>query len=531
MLAFAKLYAALDGTTSTNAKVRALIEYFRASPPLDAAWTAYFMTRRRLTRLVRTADLREAAMTAAAVPAWLFDACYESVGDLAETISLLLPPAAATSDASLASWIEQRIRPLAHLEPTTVQRELIASWSQLDLDGRFLFVKLLTGALRVGVGRELVHRALAEIAGVPAVDIAQRLTGPWHPSSMFWDELHGHHGDEAPHRPYPFCLAHPLDAPVDTLGEREKWQAEWKWDGVRVQLMARHGSVTLWSRGEELVTDQFPEITVAGRRLAPDTVLDGEIVAWRAGDEHPASFALLQRRLGRKAPGAATLRDLPVRMIAFDVLESAGRDWRAQPLSLRRRALEVVVGDLDAVHISTSPLLAQATWHELSNARSTAREHNAEGLMLKRLDSAYAAGRTRGTWWKWKIEPHRVDAVLLYAQPGSGRRASLLTDYTFGVWHEGALVPFAKAYSGLTDAELREIDNWIRFHTVERFGPVRHVEPIQVFELAFEAIQVSKRHKSGIAVRFPRITRWRKDKRAQDADRLDTLRALASASG
>jgi len=469
-------------------------------------------------------------MTAAAIPPWLFDACYESVGDLAETISLLLPPSEATSDASLASWIEERIRPLAQLEPASVQRELIASWSQLDRDGRFLFVKLLTGALRVGVGRELVHRALADIAGVPAVDIAQHLTGPWHPSAMFWDEVRGKHSAEAPHRPYPFCLAHALDAPVDTLGAREAWQAEWKWDGVRVQLMARHGTVTLWSRGEELVTDQFPEIAAAGRRLAHNTVLDGEIVAWRIGDEHPASFALLQRRLGRKAPGPTTLRDFPVRMIAFDVLESAGDDWRAQPLSVRRRALEGLVSDLEAVHICTSPLLTQATWHELSDARSTAREHNAEGLMLKRVDSAYAAGRTRGTWWKWKIEPYRVDAVLLYAQPGSGRRASLLTDYTFGVWDQGALVPFAKAYSGLTDAELRQVDNWIRLHTVERFGPVRHVEPIQVFELAFEAIQVSTRHKSGVAVRFPRIARWRRDKLAQDADTLDTLRALASAS-
>ena len=530
MRSFASLYAALDGTTSTNAKLRALAEYFRLAPAHDAAWAAYFLTGRRLTRVVRTADLRDASLEASDLPPWLFEASYEAVGDLAETIALLLPSPAKAVDESLAFWVEQRIAPLRDLDPAQVRARLIEAWSLLDREGRFLFVKLLTGALRVGVGRELVHRAVAEIAGVPVGDVAQRLTGPWQPTPAFWDVVHATHGADEPHRPYPFCLAYPLDTPPQNLGPRDAWQAEWKWDGIRVQMISRHGEVTLWSRGEELVSEQFPELVTAGRKLPPGTVLDGEIVAWPAGSDLPAPFSLLQRRLGRKQPGMAMLRDVPVRMIAYDLLEHSGSDLRAATLRTRRGELERLAASIDPSCVVISPVLHDASWEALEQARAGARERRAEGLMLKHLDSAYAAGRTRGIWWKWKIEPHRIDAVLLYAQPGSGRRASLLTDYTFGVWHDGTLVPFAKAYSGLTDAEIREMDNWIRRHTIERFGPVRHVEPAQVFELAFEAIQLSKRHRSGVAVRFPRIARWRKDKRPEDADALDALKALAEVS-
>ena len=342
--------------------------------------------------------------------------------------------------------------------------------------------------------------------------------------------MRGSHVAHALHRPHPFCPAYPLDGSPETLGEREAWQAEWKWDGVRVQLIVRDGAITLWSRGEELVSDRFPEIAAAAHRLAPGTVLDGEVVAWRAGEAHPAPFALLRRRLAPRAPAGTTLRAVPVRMIAYDILESAGADLRGQPLHARRRELERVVGAMDSAHVCVSPVLQHPTWRALSEARSHAREQNVEGIMLKAIDDAYAAGHTGCRWWKWQSEPHHIDAVLLYARPGSGRRAGVLADYTFGVWHEESLVPFAAASSGLADDEIREIDAWIRGHTIDRFGPVRHVEPVQVFELAFAAIELSQRHKSGVAVRLPRIARWRRDKRAHDAGTLDTLRALAGGS-
>jgi DNA ligase-1 len=294
--------------------------------------------------------------------------------------------------------------------------------------------------------------------------------------------------------------------------------------------MVRSDGVSLWSRGEELVTEQFPELVRAASHLPAGTVLDGEIVAWDAAGARVEPFASLQRRLGRKAPAERIWREVPVALLAYDVLESESRDLRQEPLARRRATLESLMQTAPSC-MRLSPLVAAEDWDVLRAARARAREHRAEGLMLKRRDSAYGVGRTRGAWWKWKVEPFAVDAVLVYAQPGHGRRASLYTDYTFAVWNGATLMPFAKAYSGLTDAELRELDQWIRAHTVERFGPVRAVQPLLVFELAFEGIQISNRHKSGIAVRFPRIARWRRDKPAAEADTLQTVAALAAESG
>ncbi len=530
MRAFTALYVALDASTRTTAKVAALAAYFRAAPALDAAWATYFLTGRKLKRLVRSADLRRAAIAVAGVPEWLFDASYEAVGDFAETLALLLPPPVALDDRTLAEWVDERIAPLAGLAPGDVEARLRDAWARLDRDARLVFGKLLTGAFRVGTGPQLVYRALGEVAALPAGDIAQRLTGDWRPRPDFWEWLRGDgaEGDVAPHRPYPFHLAYPLENAVESLGPREAWQAEWKWDGVRAQLIADANGVSLWSRGDELVSKSFPEIIAAGAALPVGSVLDGELLVWNGEEDEPAPFGALQRRLGRKTPGAKVLQDLPVTLLAYDLLQRDGRDLRSEPLHVRRAGLERLLEHTRPV-VRIAPVLVADTWHELSRMRSDARAHNAEGLMLKRLDSTYEGGRVRGAWWKWKVDPYTVDAVLVYAQAGSGRRASLYTDYTFGVWHEGALVPFAKAYSGLDDAEIRRLDAWIRSHTLEKFGPVRSVEPVQVFELAFEGIQASKRHKSGVAVRFPRIVRWRTDKPAAQADSLDTLRSLAGA--
>jgi DNA ligase-1 len=528
MRRFTELYLALDATTRTNEKVAALIAYFRAAAPHDAAWAAYFLTGRRIKRVVGTRDLVAAALDASGLPAWLFDAGYDAAGDLAETIALVLPPPAASDERSLAQWVEEEIAPLAGLTSPEVQQRLRGAWDRLDRDGRFVFGKLLTGAFRVGAARQLVYRALAEAADVPLADVAHRLIGEWTPSPAFVDWLRGRGVEHAApaHRPYPFFLAHALDDPPETLGAACDFQAEWKWDGIRAQLVVRSDGASVWSRGEDLVSGAFPELVAAARALPPGTVIDGEILAWADDADAPLPFASLQQRLNRKAPGAKLQKDVPVVLLAYDLLEDSGNDVRSWPLARRRERLEALIPRSGTLRLS--PALAASDWATLAALRSTARERRAEGLMLKRRDAAYGVGRVRGPWWKWKVDPYTVDAVMIYAQAGHGRRASLFTDYTFAVWNdEGELVPFAKAYSGLSDAEIREVDSWVRSHTLERFGPVRRVEPAQVFELAFEGLQVSKRHKSGVATRFPRIARWRKDKAAHEADTLATLRALA----
>ena len=527
MRRFVALYLALDATTKTGAKEQALERYFREAPPADVAWATYFLTGRKLKRLVASRDLRDAAREASAIPDWLFDASYEAVGDLAETIALLLPPPTAADDRPLAAWIEEELAPLAGLPSEAVRRRLVAAWQRLDEPARFVHLKLITGAFRVGVARQLVYRGLAAALDVPVADIAQRLAGDWLPSEAFVSRLRGEADTStSAHRPYPFFLAHPLDDDPRSLGDASEWQAEWKWDGIRAQLVVTEHGVSLWSRGDELVTESFPEIVAAARALPAGTVLDGEVLAWNAASDRPEPFATLQRRLNRKSPAPKLVRDTPLVLCAYDLLQAEGADLRALPLRERRARLESLLPPSPVMRLS--PTIAANDWAALERARATARERNAEGLMLKRRDSAYGIGRVRGAWWKWKVDPHTIDAVLVYAQSGHGRRASLFTDYTFALWEGEVLVPFAKAYSGLTDAEIRAVDAWIRQHTLERFGPVRRVEPVLVFELAFEGVQVSARHKSGVAVRFPRILRQRLDKPASQADTLAALKALAA---
>jgi DNA ligase-1 len=527
MRRFTALFMALDATTSTRAKVAALAGYFRSAPPHDVAWAVYFLTGRKLKRLVGSRDLRESAIEAAGVPPWLFESCYEAVGDLAETIALLLPPPVAADAADLATWVERDLAALAWLPSEEVKARLASAWQRLDRDERFVFGKLITGAFRVGTARQLVYRALAEATAIPVADIAHRLIGEWTPSPEFFERLRVAVPAAAAHHPYPFFLAYPLEDDPASLGELRDWQAEWQWDGIRAQVLRRDDGASVWSRGEDLVNDAFPELVATAQALPSGTVLDGEILAWSGDTDAPLPFARLQQRLNRKAPGAKLLRDTPVVFLAYDLLEHDGVDARERPLVVRRSALETLLPVAPSLRIS--PPLAAADWPALAALRAASREQRAEGLMLKRLDSAYGVGRVRGPWWKWKIEPYTIDAVLVYAQAGHGRRASLYTDYTFAVWRDDELVPFAKAYSGLTDEEIRRVDAWVRAHTLERFGPVRRVEPVLVFELAFEAIQKSSRHKSGIAVRFPRILRWRTDKRAAEADTLESLVGQASA--
>ncbi|HEX2781886.1 MAG TPA: ATP-dependent DNA ligase [Gemmatimonadaceae bacterium] len=529
MRRFARLFAQLDETTRTNEKVDAMARYFAEADPADAAWAVHFLAGGRPKRLLPARRLAEWAMAEADVPEWLFEESYHAVGDLAEAISLLLPDVVEGSDRPLREWIEDRLLALSGASEETQRAAVIAAWRELGGVERFVWNKLITGGFRVGVSSQLVVRALARATGIEEGVIAHRLTGAWEPTPDAFRALAARDVADADiSRPYPFFLAHPLEADLETLGSAGEWQVEWKWDGIRAQLVRRRGQTFLWTRGEELVTDRYPEIAEAAALLPDGTVLDGELMPWRDGK--PLPFAQLQRRIGRKSLGAKMLAEVPVVLVVYDLLELGGVDLRGEPMSGRRARLEelLATGPLRARFV-VSPLVTGDDWSAVRNAYTGARDRSAEGLMLKRRDSAYGVGRRRGPWWKWKVQPYTADAVMVYAQAGHGRRASLHTDYTFAVWDEGTLVPFAKAYSGLTDEEIRRLDAWIRRNTIEKFGPVRSVRAEQVFELAFEGIQASPRHKSGIAVRFPRILRWRTDKKPEDADTIDTLRALMEA--
>ena len=526
MRRFAALYGAIDETTKTNEKVDAIAQYLEAAAPEDAAWAIHFLIGRRPKRLIEARKLVEWAIAESALPAWIFDESYQAVGDLAETISLLLPAPSTSSDQPLHFWVEERLLPLAKWDDAHRRESLVGAWREMDEGQRFVWNKLITGAFRVGVSQSLVVRAMAKVSGIDSNVIAHRLMGDWQPDAAFYAHLLGQDASDADvSRPYPFFLAYPIEGDIRQLGDVSAWQIEWKWDGIRAQLIRRNWNTYLWSRGEDLMTERFPEMQALGALLPEGTVIDGEVLAWKS--DAPLPFAQMQRRIGRKVLGDKMLRDVPAALIAYDLLEDAGVDIREQPIEKRHERLEKLVRQLSpSGHIHISRAVDAPTWEALEELRLTSRERGVEGFMLKRLGSPYRVGRKRGDWWKWKIQPYAVDAVLIYAQPGSGKRASLFTDYTFAVWDNGELVPFAKAYSGLTDEEIRKVDAFVRRSTVEKFGPVRSVKPELVFELAFEGIQKSPRHRSGIAVRFPRIARWRTDKKPEDADTIETVKAL-----
>jgi DNA ligase-1 len=542
MKAFAELYANLDATTSSNAKLAALQAYFLQAPPEDAAWAVYFLSGGRPRQLVPTRLLRDMATEASGIEPWLFEESYQSVGDLAETISLLLPESTYTSEDGLAVWLEDKLLPLRGLSPLDLAERLPALWAQLDQPSLMVCIKLITGSFRVGVSKLLVTRALAAMAGLDSKRVAQRLVGYTDLSNRptpqgYLKLIAAESSDEHAQRggqPYPFFLAHGLSQPVEQfdalLGSPADWQVEWKWDGIRAQLVKRDGRLWIWSRGEELVTDRFPELHSLVSGLPDGTVIDGEIVVWK---DSVQPFALLQQRIGRKTLSKKVLEDAPVAVLAYDLLEHEGDDWRNHTQAERRAQLEQVIAQCNQPVLQPSPLLTGATWQDLAQQREASRSLGVEGMMLKNRQGLYGVGRTKdmGLWWKWKVDPFSVDAVLIYAQRGHGRRASLYSDYTFAVWDgppgtERTLVPFAKAYSGLTDEEMRKVDAIVRKTTVEKFGPVSSVTPSMVFELGFEGIALSKRHKSGIAVRFPRMLRWRQDKAVEEADNLATLQDL-----
>ncbi|WP_299768905.1 ATP-dependent DNA ligase [uncultured Tateyamaria sp.] len=530
MKRFAALFNAIDQSTKTTVKVAALAEYFQEAPEEDRIWTIAIFSGRRPKRAVNTTRLREWGAEVAGIPLWLFEEAYPIVGDLAETIALVLPAPDTETDHGLTHWINA-LRDLSQVEEPDRRAFVLDAWASLDPTQRFLFNKLLTGGFRIGVSQKLMTRALARATDKDEAEMAHRLMGDWDPATTTWSHLILEDDPAAnASRPYPFYLAYALEDEPENLGEPKDWQAEWKWDGIRGQLILRDGKHFVWSRGEELMTDRFPELARARDFIPDGTVLDGELLAW--GDGAPQNFNALQKRIGRKTVPKKLLSEAPVILYAYDLLEWGGADLRQTPLQDRRATLETLCASLpDDAPVRLSPTVPFDSWDTLAKSRATARDAQAEGLMLKRKDSPYLTGRKKGDWWKWKLDPLTIDAVMIYAQSGHGRRANLFTDFTFAVWNGNDLVPFTKAYSGLTDEEFRKITAWVKKNTQQRFGPVRQVTPHHVFEIAFEGIQASSRHKSGVALRFPRMSRWRHDKPVQEANSLDDLNEMLKTYG
>jgi DNA ligase 1 len=519
---FTQLFTNLDQTTKTLGKIKALIEYFEKASDQDKLWAIALLSHRRPKRTVNATYLAQWANELSKLPEWLFEESYHVVGDLAETITLVLPSEYEPSDFSLTYWMDF-IKELESKEVSDKKERIMWAWQRLSESERFVFNKLITGGFRIGVSQQMMVKALAKFADVKENIVAHRLMGNWSPDINVFQELVFANDETDFSKPYPFYLAYALDGPVAELGDPFEWIAERKWDGIRGQVIVRNGQLFVWSRGEELVTDKYPEYQVMLSLLPEGTVIDGEILPFKGN--LPMTFNHLQTRIGRKSLSQKLLNEVPVAFVAYDVLEWEGRDVRQWHFVDRREKLEALCARESKV-LRLSPEVSFETWEQLAKERERSREFLSEGIMLKRKDSIYRNGRRRGDWWKWKIDPFTVDAVMIYAMRGHGRRANLYTDYTFAVWDGEQLVPFTKAYSGLTDEEIREVDRWVKLNTLERFGPVRSVKPQLVFEIAFEGINRSTRHKSGIALRFPRMARWRKDKVASEANTLNDLNAL-----
>lgn len=525
MKRFAELYTRLDQTTKINTKVEELALYFDDVNDQDRLWTVAILSHRRPKRTVNTTLLRHWAAEMAGIPLWLFEESYHVVGDLSEAIALTLPKPEGNNEQGLSYWVDY-IKKLDKKEEEVKKEKVTAAWRKMNYTERLVFNKLIMGGFRIGVSQKLMVRALAKYTGIDENTLAHRLMGDWTPDDTTFENLILTKDPlEDISKPYPFYLAYALEDEPHNIGLPEEWIAERKWDGIRGQLIVRKDELFVWSRGEELVTDKFPEYAPLAELLPNGTVIDGEILPYKDGQ--PLTFNELQTRIGRKNVTKKIRERVPVVMVAYDLLEWEGEDWRKKPMQERRQQLMKLLEEVDTHGLLLlSEAVPFSAWEELEEERLNARQYHSEGLMLKRKDSVYRSGRRKGDWWKWKVDPLTIDAVMIYAQRGHGRRANLYTDFTFAVWDGDTLVPFTKAYSGLTDKEFREITSWVHRNTKERFGPVRSVEPKHVFEIAFEGIRKSSRHKSGVALRFPRIQRWRKDKPTSEANTLEHLHGM-----
>ena len=522
---FAELYRRLEETKISSEKINLLVEYFKSSDPEDSVWAVYFLIGRKPKKIITAKKLKEWSAEIAEIPGWLFDESYKAVGDLSETITLLLPRSVNSTEKLLHYLVEEKSLLFKNKAENTQKEEMITAWNEMNKKERLVWNKIITGSFRTGVSLKIVVKALSLYSGIHEPEISYRLMGKWKPTGNFFKQIIFLDSDKSDlGKPYPFYLAYQLDDNVENLGNVKDWQAEWKWDGIRSQIIKREGKIFIWSRGEEMMNEKFPELESLEFLLPDGMVIDGEIIAWHVNK--PLPFSDLQKRIGRKNISKKIVNDIPVIFMAYDLLEYNYKDNREESFLNRNKKLFELVNNISDKRLLVSTKINADSWNELKAKRSESRSRFVGGLMLKRITSTYGAGRKKGDWWKWKIDPLTIDAVLIYAQRGHRSRANLYTDYTFGLWDGDELVPFAKAYSGLTDDEIYKVDSFIRENTLEKFGPVCTIKPELVFELAFEGIQKSSRHKSGFAVRFPRINRWRHDKIFKDADKLETVKAL-----
>ena len=527
MREFSQLFHDLDESTKTNDRIDQLVKYLLEASPEDSIWVCWFLAGNRIKGAIKTSELRTFASERSGLPQWLLEECHDRVGDLAETISLLVATEGSGEILSLSEWIIKFIEPMIGMDTEERRENIFRVWDFLGEQDFLPFHKLLTGGFRMGVSKGNLCKALARVGGVQPAIIAQRLTGNWSPKTLSLEGILNPGDDEDRLcQPFPFCLANPLQEEAENLGRLEDWQVEWKWDGIRAQLINRGGTCMIWSRGDESVGHSFPEVMNAGKWLPGDLCMDGEILAW--GQDGLRSFSRLQARLGRKEPGPTILKREPVRFQAYDLLRLDGMDMRKVSLEERRKKLEAILSSLPPdFPIGLSPLVEEESWASLRKLREESCNRGVEGFMLKKKDSSFESGRVKGCWYKWKVDPYLADMVVVSAQLGHGKRSNLYSDYSLAVWDEqGELVTVAKAYSGLSDNEIEKVDRFVRKNITGKFGPVRSVKPNLVFEIAFEGVRSSGRHKSGVALRFPRINRWRTDKKIEDADTLEIIRGF-----
>ena len=501
-----------------------MVSYLDTAPEKDKLWFLALFTGKKPKRSINVNLLKIWALEITKLPEWLFLESYSSVGDLGETLSLLLPKPQFEIEKSLSLWMNELIE-LREKTNEEKKNYVLESWKGLDFTERFIFNKLIGGSFRIGVSKKMLINALSKFSGQEPSQLMHSIMGKWTVENAdFQDLIEGKNINPDNSKPYPFCLAYPLEKEIQDLGERKNWQAEYKWDGIRGQLIKRNNEIFIWSRGEELVTSQFPEIMEMLQNFEGNFVLDGEILAVK--NDEVLNFNELQKRLNRKNLTKKMLEEIPVQVFVYDLLEFENEDLREIPLQERRILLESLLQKNPNERINIPPIVETENWEDLIEIRKNSRENNSEGLMLKNKNSTYHSGRKKGDWWKWKVDPLTIDAVLIYAQKGSGRRSGYYTDYTFAVKDGEKLVTIAKAYSGLTDKEIMEVSRFVNKNALEKFGPVRTVKPELVFEIAFEGIGFSNRHKSGVALRFPRIVRWRKDKKVEEIDDLEEVKKL-----
>ena len=538
MIRFAALVMQLGSSTKTNEKLDALVRYFEEADDKDKVWVIAIFSGRRPRRAVTTTQLATWCVELVGLPFWLFEESYHTVGDLAETIALLLPEGEGEAPPSQPlHWYIEQLKTLEKESEEVRKSFILEAWQSMRFGERFVFNKLITGGFRIGVSQKLMVNALARTVQLDPSEIAHRISGNWDPSTITFSELLSAENRTTDwSKPYPFYLAYALEEAPGTLGDPADWQVEWKWDGIRGQVIRRNGELFVWSRGKELMTDKFPEYAALAPLLPDGVALDGEIICLppltdSEAERLPLPFAALQNRIGRKNVSKKQLTEAPVGFFVYDILEWEGEDWRGRPLSQRRALLEELVRKVAHPLLVLSPLVDFSSWEALAALRNESRGRGAEGFMIKKKNSPYGVGRRRGDWWKWKIDPLTIDAVMIYAQKGAGRRSNLYTDYTFAVRDGDKLVPFTKAYSGLTDKEFAQVDYFVKRNSLEKFGPVRTVKPELVFEIAFEGIAASNRHKSGVALRFPRMARWRQDKKPDEINTLDDLKKMLEVYG